>query len=173
MGEPEGPEVEDKRARQAPWRGPGPIPDAAMEFVRKHFAETIPYNNALGLRIVDIVSDGVITELPYNPELIGNPETGFLHGGAITSLIDASCGTAVAVHMRRPIRMATLDLRIDYLKPAPPGQSVFCRATCFRTTKNIAFVRATADCGDEHRPVAAASGSFVIFHDKKSDVSSQ
>ncbi len=141
------------------------FPEAVLEQVKRHFADAVPHNRALGLRLLSIDESGIVSELPYDDRLIGNPDTGFLHGGAITTQIDATCGMAVPVMMRRAIPIATLDLRIDYLKPAPPGASVLCRAVCYKTTRNVAFVRATADCGDEDDPVATAAGTFIIFQD--------
>ncbi len=142
------------------------IPDSVITLLREAFEASVPHNRALGMKLVEVVEGGMVSELPYKQELVGNPEAGFLHGGAITSLIDATCGMSVAIKMMRPMRIATLDLRIDYLRPAIPGQSVFCRATCYKVTSQIAFVRAMADCGPD-TPVASAAGTFVIFQDSK------
>jgi uncharacterized protein (TIGR00369 family) len=142
-------------------------PEWTVALIKHHFAASIPHNRALGLRAVELSTDGLVAELPYRADLVGNPETGFIHGGAITSLIDAACGMAVPIRMRHPVRTATLDLRIDYLKPAAPGLSVFCRASCYKHTRNVAFVRAIADCGDPDDPIAAAAGTFIIFRKER------
>jgi uncharacterized protein (TIGR00369 family) len=100
--------------------------------------------------------------LPYHPQLVGNPETGVLHGGAITALIDACCGAAVFMALAKPAFIATLDLRIDYLAPATPGRDVYADIECYKLTRNIAFVRG---CGYHDRaddPIAAAAGSFML-----------
>ncbi|MBC7172148.1 MAG: PaaI family thioesterase, partial [Polyangiaceae bacterium] len=84
-------------------------------------------------------------------------------GGVITTLIDATCGIAVMAKLdRRVQRVATLDLRIDYLKPATPHRTVRAEATCFRITRHVAFVRASA-YHDPDDPVAVASGTFMVF----------
>jgi uncharacterized protein (TIGR00369 family) len=140
-----------------------PMTPDAVAVVKRLFAEMIPHNLALGLRLVEVGERSLVAELSYRDDLVGNPETGFLHGGAITSLIDATCGTTVPLRLGRAIRVATLDLRIDYLKPATPGQSVFCRAECYKATHNVAFVRATADCGYPDDPIATAAGTFILF----------
>ena len=103
--------------------------------------------------------------LPYREDLVGNPETGVLHGGCITSLIDATCGGAVILSLVAPRRVATLDLRIDYVRPALPHQEVICGAHCYKVTRNVAFVRASAHHGDIASPIATASGTFVVFRD--------
>lgn len=130
--------------------------------INRTFAETVPHNRALGMRI-DELSDGVArVSLPWREELVGNPETGVLHGGVITSLMDACCGAAVFMALPRPVPIATLDLRIDYLRPATAREIVRARAECYRVTRNVAFVRGVAYHDDEHHPVASAAGSFML-----------
>ncbi|MCK6552928.1 hotdog fold thioesterase, partial [Myxococcota bacterium] len=93
------------------------------------FTGLVPHNQALGLELVDFDRAGVaVMRLPWSEALVGNPETGVLHGGVITSLLDATAGAAVFVALWSPTPIATLDLRIDYLKPATPGRDVVARA---------------------------------------------
>lgn len=133
--------------------------------VAEHFGERVPHNKALGLQLLSLGDDGVVVELPYRDELVGNPDDGVLHGGAISGQIDAACSMAVFARLGRATSIATLDLRIDYLKPARPGSGVLARAECYKITSQVAFVRAFADCGDEADPVASAAGTFIIFGD--------
>jgi uncharacterized protein (TIGR00369 family) len=123
----------------------------------------IPFNVALGLSIED-AEEGVATlRLPYRADLVGNPETGVLHGGMMTATLDAACGMSVFLKIQKVARIATLDLRIDYLHPATPPHDVIARAECYRTTRDVAFVRALAHHGDPADPIAAAAGTFAIF----------
>lgn len=138
-----------------------------LELVNRWYAERVPHNAELGLRAVELLSDGLVAELPYSERLVGNPDSGVLHGGAVTSLIDATCGAAVVVALGEPLRIATLDLRIDYLKPAAAGRRVVCRAVCYKKTRNIAFARAIAHHGDESDPIASSAGTFLIFPDQQ------
>ena len=142
-----------------------------LELVNQWFGGAVPHNRWLGLRVVELLEDGVVAELPHDDKLIGNPETGFLGGGVITSMVDAACGVAVFMAMRKPQRIATLDLRIDYLKPTTPNTNVLCKATCYKHTTNVAFVRALAYHTDDSDPIASAAGTFAIFTDTRSPLS--
>ena len=126
------------------------------------FCEGIPHNRVLGLRVGHAARGVAALVLPYSPELVGNPETGVLAGGAVTTLIDSACGLAVLLELGHLGRVATLDLRIDYLRPALPGQDLVARAHCYKMTRNVAFVRALAHQGDEADPVASAQGTFIL-----------
>jgi uncharacterized protein (TIGR00369 family) len=126
------------------------------------FARGIPHNLALGIRIVDVSATEASFELPYDKRLIGNPETGTLHGGAITALLDACSGAAVFAALPSLIPIATLDLRIDYLKPAEPGKTVVGRASCYKMTRNVAFTRALAYQDHPDNVIAHSVGTFML-----------
>ena len=125
------------------------------------FTDAVPHNRALGIAIVDLAPGVAVFRLPYDARFVGNPDTGVLHGGAITAMLDACCGAAVFASLAGPQPIATLDLRIDYLRPATPHQDIFSRATCYRTTRNVAFTRALAYHDDESDPIASATGTFM------------
>jgi uncharacterized protein (TIGR00369 family) len=138
-------------------------PEQAARIIES-IAAFVPHNRALGIRFVSVARDSLILGLPYDEKLVGNPLTGVIHGGAITALLDAACGAAVFLKVRRPMPVATLDLRIDYLRPATPAQEVLGRAECFRVTHNVAFVRCQAfHAGREDDLVAVANGTFTLF----------
>lgn len=142
---------------------PGSEPQAKLEFINQWFASGVPHNRELGLHAVGVHATGITSELPYADRLVGNPETGFLHGGVITTVLDATCGVSVLIALRKPLRIATLDLRIDYLKPTTPQSNVLCKADCYKITRHVAFVRGIAHHGDEADPIASAAGTFMIF----------
>jgi uncharacterized protein (TIGR00369 family) len=100
--------------------------------------------------------------LPYRKELVGNPENGVLHGGPITTLLDAAAGASVFIRLWSTTPIATLDLRIDYMKPAAPQKDVFARCQCYKLTTNVAFVRGSAYQDDPEEPVATVAATFMI-----------
>ena len=142
--------------------GGGSKPDILAR-LDQMMVRAIPFNVALGLRLEDAEDGVAVMRLPYREELVGNPQTGVLHGGMMTAMLDAACGMAVFLKLQTLARIATLDLRIDYLHPATPPRDVLARAECYRTTRDVAFVRALAHHGDASDPIAAAAGTFAIF----------
>ncbi|HEY0134451.1 MAG TPA: PaaI family thioesterase [Nannocystis sp.] len=130
--------------------------------LNRRFEQIVPHNRALGLRVLALDDARVTFLLPYDLRLVGNPETGVLHGGAISAAMDAACGMAVFQALPRPMIIATLDLRIDYHKPATPHRDVTIRCHCYKVTRSVAFVRGVAYHDDEADPIASGTGSFML-----------
>ena len=135
--------------------------------IARHFIETLPHSRALAMRLEAIGEGWAEIAMPYDPRLIGDPETGVIHGGAVSALMDTACGAAVMSHPAAGVSTATLDLRIDYMRPATPGQAIRTRAECHHVTRTVAFVRAVATDDDEARPVAMATGAFTVEREPK------
>jgi uncharacterized protein (TIGR00369 family) len=112
--------------------------------IETYIRQGIPHCAALGIRVIKVAADDTILSLPYSADLVGDPTTGVLHGGAVTSLIDTVCGMAVFAGTRKLQAIATLDLRIDYLKPAKAHSELYAAAHCYKLSRTIAFVRARA-----------------------------
>jgi uncharacterized protein (TIGR00369 family) len=136
--------------------------DETLRILKGAFRDFIPHNAALGMDVVDFGETWIVLKLPYDPQWIGNPETGTLHGGVITALLDAASGASVYMRLGSPVPIATLDLRIDYLKPGTTGRDVFAKADCYKLTRSVAFVRGFAYHDDESDPIAATSATFML-----------
>lgn len=128
----------------------------------RQFVEAIPHSRALGMRLVEIGEGVAEIEMDYDPRFVGDPKTGVIHGGAVSALMDTCGGAAVMSHPQAPAGTATIDIRIDYMRPATPGQTIRARATCYHITRSVAFVRAVAMDDDADRPVASATGAFTV-----------
>ena len=120
------------------------------------------YGHISGLRLDRAARGEAWSSLPYRPVFVGDTATGVLHGGVVTAMLDESCGMAVQLALDGTSAIATLDLRIDYQKPATPGLEIRAHSFCYRVTRSIAFVRATAYQESEDDPVATATACFMI-----------
>lgn len=130
--------------------------------IARQFIEALPHSKALGMHLTGVRTGQATLEMPYDERLIGDPETGVIHGGAVFALLDTCAGAAVMSHESAPTAAATLDLRVDYMRPAKPGDKITARATCYHVTRSVAFVRVTAMDADLENPVATATGAFTI-----------
>ena len=136
--------------------------DTRVAQVRAFITE-LPYSKALRLELDAVAPGRAEMALPYHAELVGDPATGVIHAGAVSALMDTVCGAAVMSHPEAGHGTATLDLRLDYMRAAQPGQRVLAQAEVTHVTRSVAFVRATAWDEDATRPVATAAGAFTVL----------
>ena len=127
--------------------------------------EASPYSRALGAELAEVQKGRALMRLPYQQIFVGDPETGVIAGGVVTALLDTTCGYAVWASLEQFTSIATLDLRIDYMRPARPQEALMASAEVYRLTRSIAFVRGLAYEDDPADPVAAAQGAFILDSD--------
>lgn len=121
-----------------------------------------PHSRAIGMTMVEVSPSRGTLKVDWRADLVGDAATGVIAGGVVTALLDHVCGLAVMASLTEPAQPATLDLRIDYLRPAERGKAVFASAHCYKTTRSVAFVRASAYEDDPDHPVATAQGTFIL-----------
>ncbi len=140
--------------------GTSPLPfEALAEAIKGRRSD---YGHISGLQLDRFAPAEAWSSLPYRPVFVGDTATGVLHGGVVTAMLDESCGMAVQLALDGARAIATLDLRIDYQKPATPGLDIKAHSVCYRATRSIAFVRSTAYQDSEDDPVATATACFMI-----------
>jgi uncharacterized protein (TIGR00369 family) len=123
-----------------------------------------PHARAIGLRLEATPDGRPLVRLPYDYHLIGDPDSGVLHGGVITAMLDQMAGLLARPPGidRDDYALATLDLRIDYMGPATPGEDLLATGECYKRTSNIAFVRAEAFQASSSEPVASCVATFML-----------
>lgn len=89
------------------------------EVLRQVMEELIPFNRYLGVKLTSAKKGFARLEVPFRDELVGDPMRPALHGGVLSALADAAGGGAVWTGLEDDrARVSTIDLRIDYLRPA-------------------------------------------------------
>ncbi|MCL1144299.1 PaaI family thioesterase [Shewanella gaetbuli] len=133
--------------------------------VAKRFVNQLAQCRRLNISVQEASEHHVLVKLPYSEDIIGYPDTGVIHGGVITTLIDTTCGSAVVCAILNKYQSLeispTLDLRVDYMKPAEPNKAVYAFAECYRLSSTVAFTRAIAYQDSIDEPIAHAVGSFM------------
>ena len=145
------------------------IPDGKLAAFM-HAQGGTAFFQALGAEVVETVPGRSVMVLPYAPHIVGNPDTGVVHGGAVTGMLDHACGMAAGSALAaQPApagggmrSVATLDLRIDYLKAAKPGVALTVVGECVKIARQIVFAKGIAYQDSADDPVALATGTFMI-----------
>jgi len=125
-------------------------------------ARRVGHGMALGLEYRASGDNWMELCLPWREELVGVPETGVLASGAIVSPIDTASGGSVWMTLGHFVPIVTLDLRLDYMRPALKGETVIAHCKCVKLTRQIAFIRGVAHGGDPERPIAHSAATFML-----------
>ena len=133
-----------------------------LEDINQKYIGRAPHMRDIGARVTAIDRARGSMMLPARPDWLGDPVRGLLHPGALTVLADSACGLAVGAALEQRAPYATLDLRMDYLRPASPARDIHCDAECFRLTRNVAFTRASVWQDAREQPIAAAQATFML-----------
>jgi uncharacterized protein (TIGR00369 family) len=137
------------------------------------FSEKIPFNKLLGLKVESISPDCVKTLFEMRDELMGNYKRKMLHGGVISSVIDATGGLAAFVgiqekmqgktletKLERSSRISTIDLRVDFLRPGL-GNRFIATAYTLRTGNKVVVTRIELH-NDQNELIAVGTGSYLV-----------
>ncbi|WP_263142939.1 PaaI family thioesterase [Pseudomonas sp. RIT-PI-AD] len=127
----------------------------------QRFLSALRHCQLLGLSVHQASAAGLTLRLPYSERLVGDPASRVIHGGAITSLMDTTCGISTVCVLPAFEICPTLDLRIDYMHPAEPDKDIFGFAECYRVTPNVIFARGYAYQDDPQEPIAHVVSTFM------------
>ncbi|MGY2289716.1 PaaI family thioesterase [Pseudomonas sp. SDO528_S397] len=125
------------------------------------FISAMRHCQVLGIQVHAASEAGMTLVLPYGAHLVGDQQSGVIHGGALTSLMDTACGLSTLCVLPEFEVCPTLDLRVDYMHPAEPHQPVFGFAECYRLTREVIFARGFAYQDDPQQPIAHVVGTFM------------
>ncbi len=134
-----------------------------LELLKQVIEEHIPFNKVLGVKAVSLERGRTVLEIPFRPELIGDPMKPALHGGVISALADVAGGMAIWSSLTDALhRVSTIDLRVDYLRPGRQ-ETLVAEATAVRVGRSVGV----ADIKVFHpsapnEAVATGKGVYVI-----------
>lgn len=124
----------------------------------------IPHAHLQGICLERINGEELTLRLPYRQDLVGNPDTGVIHSGALTVLLDQTLGIAgICCNQVGASLTPTLDLRIDHLGVAPAGRDILATASVYKVTRRVLFISGFAYCESPEKPIARATGSWVVM----------
>jgi len=130
-----------------------------------------PHGDRLGIELLDLQAEGrVLCRLPWRADLVGHPSIGSIFSGVVWALLDQAFGTLCLAAVGPTRAVATIDLRVDYLRASRPGVALLAEGRVTRLSRQVAFVRGEVHhegtpgesvAGEE--PLAVAQGTFMIY----------
>lgn len=127
----------------------------------QRFLSALRHCQVLNMEVHCVDEESITLSLPYSPTIVGNPQTGAIHGGAITTLMDTALGMATLCALPEFEVCPTLDLRIDYMSSGVADQTVFGQAQCYRVSRDVIFIRGTAYQSGPGQPIAQVVGTYM------------
>lgn len=133
-----------------------------LEICRR-FVTSVRHSMELGIEVTEADELRVTAIMPWQERLVGNPDTGVLHGGAVFAFLDQVGGLAVATRVYPSFEITpTIDFRLDHLRAPAKGKTVVGVAECYRLTEHVAFVRLSAfEQGQQEDPVATGLATYM------------
>ncbi|MEQ1547848.1 MAG: PaaI family thioesterase [Chakrabartia sp.] len=120
------------------------------------------HNALIGVEYHAHGDDWCELKLPYNAQLASDATTGIMASGPILTMMDMVTSMSIWLRAGKFQPQATLDLRVDYLRPATPGNTIIGHGECYALTRSIAFIRGFAHDGDPDRPLAHVAGTYMF-----------
>ncbi|HWG90160.1 MAG TPA: PaaI family thioesterase [Candidatus Thermoplasmatota archaeon] len=137
---------------------PGGVADDALENANI-LLRIAPYHQWLGVQLVEVEKGRVVLRLPFRPEFVGNPMIPAYHGGITAALVDLSGGVVLFSELRIPT--PTIDMRVDYLRPALAGKALIAEARVRAIGKTVAHVDVVIH-DEDGREVATGTGVYTV-----------
>lgn len=145
-----------------------------VQAITELFEQKIVFNQHIGLKIDEVLPERVSGHLDMRPELIGHYAHHRLHGGVISAALDAMGGLAVLAgmaarhmddsveqRMHRFAKLGTIDLRIDYLRPAVGSSRFTLHAEALRLGSRVASTR-MAFHGEDGTLLAVGAAAYIV-----------
>ena len=133
-----------------------------LENIYELFSSGVGAHSDMSLRFVSSGEGQVVLELPFQEKHATTRLNGALHPGALAAALDSACGFVVLRSLEQPQAIATVNLRIDHIYPAPAGENVRIEAQCYQHAGEFAYVNAAVRSLDGKKMLCNALGIFKI-----------
>ena len=134
--------------------------DRNMTIAETFFGTSHPLFNAFGVKVEEIGKGRAVMSLACRPALCNRVEG--IHRGVVVTLLDTNCGLAIFSRLGDMRPIATVDLRVDFIKEVPSGEGIFSEVECYAVQDDIAYVRGRACAFSDNTLLASVSGSFAV-----------
>ena len=144
-----------------------------VQVLIEHFNVIRPFNKVLGLSADSMDIENARVHFNMREELLGNSVYGTLHGGVISAILDITGGFVVFLDlfkttkgasreklMERLTKVATIDMRVDYLRPGI-GEEFTASGYILRTGRKVAVVRMELH-NEENALIAVGTASYIV-----------
>ena len=146
------------------------MPNPELLAILPQLASGSAHTHSLGFKLESVDAPRIRMRVPYRSEFIGDPDSGVLSGGLVSTLLDHVGGMSVWLALNQFQSIATLDMRVDYMRAAAPGKDLLAEAECYRLNRTMAFVRAWAFEETPDNPVAASQAAYIIHKPALRDI---
>jgi uncharacterized protein (TIGR00369 family) len=131
-----------------------------LEHIYELFSSGVGAHSDMSLRLISSGQRHVVLELPFQEKHATARLNGALHPGALAAALDSACGFVVLLSLEQPQAIATVNLRIDHIHPAPEGEDVRIEAQCYQQAGEFAYVKAVVSSLDGGEMLCNAQGIF-------------
>lgn len=124
--------------------------------------QVIPFHKVLGLELIEMKEGFASIRIPFKKELVGDPRTNRIHGGVISTAMDAAGGAAVITTLKGSAdQIATVDMLIDYLFPGRP-EDIIVEGRIIRNGASLVFTEMAAHHPGDEQQIARARAVFRV-----------
>jgi uncharacterized protein (TIGR00369 family) len=144
-----------------------------LQILTEMYEQKIPFNKVLGLRVESLKLEKVELRFDMKEEFIGNYTHGILHGGVISSVLDATGGIIATIGTlqkmagypieeikNRITKVGAIDLRVDYLRPGR-GDYFISTGSIMRAGRKVSVTRMELH-NDQDLLIAVGTGTYIV-----------
>jgi uncharacterized protein (TIGR00369 family) len=133
------------------------------KLVRESFARQ-GLMTTIGAKITSIAAGQLEIHFPFSPAL--TQQNGFIHAGAVASVMDSACGYAAMTVAPDNHNVLSVEFKVNLLAPAA-GESFVVRSAVKRAGKTLTIVTADAfalkenGANEKEKPIATMLATMI------------